>query len=69
MALNETYRGFAIRVERAALWHAKIVEASTGTVLPTMATALADEGAAIAILRARRLVDIYADALEMVRAA
>ena len=64
MALNETYRGFAIRLEKAGSWHAKIVETSTGAMLPTMATALFHEGHAAALFRARRLVDIYADALE-----
>ena len=63
--MNETYRGFAIRLERAGSWHAKIFETSTGTMLPTMATALVHEGYAAALARARRLVDIYADALKM----
>lgn len=62
--MNETYRGFAIRLERAGSWHAKIFETSTGTMLPTMATALVHEGSHAALSRARHLIDIYANALE-----
>jgi hypothetical protein len=62
--LDETYRGFAIRLERVGEWHAKIIEMATGALLPTMATALVEEGQATALFRARRLVDVYADALE-----
>ena len=69
MSLTESYRGFAIRLERAGSWQAKIVETSTGALLPTMATALVHEGQAAALLRARKLVDIYADALDCERAA
>ena len=63
--MNETYRGFAIRLERAGSWHAKIFETSTGAMLPTMATALVHEGYAAALARARHLVDLYADALKL----
>lgn len=67
--MNDTYRGFAIRLERGASWRATIVETQTGALLPTMATALMHEGADVALRRARKLVDIYADALDMARAA
>jgi len=58
------YRGFAIRIERHASWHAMIEEMATGATLPTMATAQQSEGQAVALRRARTLVDIYANALE-----
>lgn len=61
--MDETYRGYTIRVTRAALWHAVMIEPGSGAVLPTKATALMREGRTIAIDRARVLIDIYARAL------
>jgi len=49
---------------RSLSWHAVLVEPGTDIVLPTMATALLHEGPAIALTRARKLIDIYADAEE-----
>jgi hypothetical protein len=60
--LDEIYRGYTIRMTRSLSWHAVLVEPGTGIVLPTMATALLDEGPATALTRARKLIDIYADA-------
>ena len=60
--MDETYRGYTIRLTRSLSWHAVLVEPGTRAVLPTMATALIDEGRAIAVNRARMLIDIYADA-------
>jgi len=60
--LVETYRGYTIRLTQGLSWHAVLVEPETGAVLPTMATALLFEGATVAAARARRLIDIYADA-------
>jgi hypothetical protein len=60
--LDETYRGYTIRLTRSQSWHAVLVEPGTGIVLPTMATALLHEGPAVALARARKLIDIYADA-------
>lgn len=61
-ALDENYRGYTIRVTRKASWHAVLTEPGTRAVLPTMATALAAEGPAMAVTRARKLIDIYAEA-------
>ena len=60
--LDETYRGYTIRMTRSLSWHAVLVEPGTDIVLPTMATALLREGPAVALSRARKLIDIYADA-------
>lgn len=62
--MDEIYRGYTIRVTRSLSWHAVLVEPGTGAMLPTMATALLDEGRSVALFRARKLVDIYADAEE-----
>ncbi|MGV3491832.1 MAG: hypothetical protein ACO1OG_10965 [Devosia sp.] len=67
--MNETYRGFTIRLEQAGAWNAKIIEMSTGATLPTMATALLGEGPRMALVRARKLIDVYACALEAIRDA
>ncbi len=61
-ALDDSYRGYTIRVTRAAQWHAILMEPGTGAVLPTKATALLREGRGVALERARPLVDIYAAA-------
>lgn len=66
-ALDDSYRGYTIRVTRAAQWHAILLEPGTGAVLPTKATALLREGRGIAMDRARDLVDIYATASEALR--
>lgn len=57
--LTENYRGHRIRITRTRLWDAVIVEAETGVVLPTKATAQLDEGRAVLVTRARELIDIY----------
>ena len=62
--VDETYRGYTIRVTRNVRWDAILVDMATGTVLPTKATALMREGRTIAIDRARALIDIYAKAAE-----
>jgi len=67
-ALDDSYRGYIIRVTRAAQWHAILLEPGTGAVLPTKATALLREGRGVAMERAQRLVDIYAAAFEELRA-
>ena len=59
-ALDDSYRGYIIRVTRAAQWHAILLEPGTGAVLPTKATALLREGRGMALERARKLVDLYA---------
>lgn len=63
-ALDDSYRGYTIRVTRGAQWHAILLEPGTGAVLPTKATALLREGRGIAVERARKLVDVYATASE-----
>lgn len=62
VGVDETYRGYTIRLQRRQSWHAVLVEPGTGVVLPTMATALLHEGPATVLTRARKLIDIYADA-------
>jgi len=52
-ALDDSYRGYTIRVTRAAQWHAILLEPGTGAVLPTKATALLREGRGMALERAR----------------
>lgn len=66
-ALDDSYRGYIIRVTRAAQWHAILLEPSTGAVLPTKATALLREGRGMAMERARKLVDLYAAAFAELR--
>ena len=66
-ALDDSYRGYTIRVTRAAQWHAILLEPGTGAILPTKATALLREGRSVAMERARRLVDLYAAAFEQLR--
>jgi hypothetical protein len=58
--LDDSYRGYIIRVTRAAQWHAIVLEPGTGAVLPTKATALFREGRGVALERARKLIDLYA---------
>jgi len=60
--LTETYRGHSIRVTRAGFWDAVITHAETGIIFPTKARAELEEGAAVAIARACRLIDLYLDA-------
>lgn len=66
-ALDDSYRGYTIRVTRAAQWHAILLEPGTGAVLPTKATALLREGRGMALERARKLVDLYAAGAEELR--
>ncbi len=66
-ALDDSYRGYTIRVTRAAHWHAVLIEPGTGAVLPTKATALLREGRGVAMDRARNLIDLYATASEAQR--
>ena len=66
-ALDDSYRGYIIRVTRAAQWHAILLEPGTGAVLPTKATALLREGRGMALERARKLVDLYAAAFAELR--
>lgn len=65
--LDDSYRGYIIRVTRAAQWHAILLEPGTGAVLPTKATALLREGRGVAMERARKLVDLYATAFDELR--
>ena len=69
--LDDSYRGYTIRITRTTRWDAVLIEAATGLVLPTKATSLLREGRDVAIVRARALVDIYAnaDAARVSRAA
>ena len=60
--LDDSYRGYTISITRSVRWDAVLIETATGLVLPTKATALLGEGRSIAILRARALVDLYANA-------
>lgn len=57
--MTETYRGHCITITRTRFWDAVIVEAETGAVLPTKATAMLDEGRLVAIARACELIDLY----------
>lgn len=66
-ALDDSYRGYTIRVTRAAQWHAILLEPGTGAILPTKATALLREGRSVAMERARKLIDLYAAAFEQLR--
>lgn len=66
-ALDDSYRGYTIRVTRAAQWHAILIEPGTGAVLPTKATALLREGRGVAMERACKLVDLYTKAFEELR--
>lgn len=60
--MTENYRGHSIQVTRTRFWDAVIVEAETGLILPTKATALLREGRSVAIARACELIDLYVDA-------
>jgi hypothetical protein len=57
--LTENYRGHRIRITCTRLWDAVLVEADTGVVLPTKATAQLHEGCAVVVARARELIDLY----------
>lgn len=59
MYLN--YRGHQIRITRAGVWSAELVELSTGAVLPTKATAGAQEELTVCVERAACLVDLYVE--------
>lgn len=60
--MDDSYRGYTIRIARTTRWDAVLIEPVTGLVLPTKATALLSEGRGVAILRARTLIDLYASA-------
>ena len=60
--MQEVYRGHVIRLSRTSVWSAVLTEVATGAMLPTKATALEIEGYAVALIRARKLVDMYATA-------
>ena len=60
--MTENYRGHSIQVTRTRFWDAVIVEARTGIVLPTKATAQLHEGRSVAVARACELIDLYIDA-------
>lgn len=57
--MTENYRGHSIQVTRTRFWDAVIVEAETGIILPTKATASLREGRSVAYARACQLVDLY----------
>lgn len=60
--MTENYRGHSIEVTQSRIWDAVIVEAETGIVLPTKATAQLHEGRSVAVARACELIDLYLDA-------
>lgn len=60
--MDDSYRGYTIRITRTTRWDAVLIEAATGIVMPTKATALLREGRELAVVRARALVDLYASA-------
>ena len=60
--LDDSYRGYTIRITRTTRWDAVLVETATGLIMPTKATSLLREGREVAIVRARALVDLYANA-------
>ena len=60
--MDDSYRGYTIRITRTTRWDAVLIEAATGQVMPTKSTALFREGRDVAIVRARALVEIYANA-------
>lgn len=55
------YRGHRIHLKGVERWSAELVELATGTLLPTMLIANAEESFPEFAARARRLVDIYLD--------
>jgi len=65
--MTETYRGHSITVTRTSLWDAIIVEAETGIVLPTKATARLSEGRSVAVARACELIDLYMNTVPLER--
>lgn len=60
--MNREYRGHSIHLTCHRLWDAVIVDAETGVMLPTKATALLREGRWVAIARAYKLIDLYVEA-------
>ena len=63
----ENYRGHSIQVTRTRFWDAVIVEAESGNVLPTKATAQLHEGRSVAIARACELIDLYVGEAPVIR--
>ena len=60
--MTENYRGHSIRVTRRHFWDAVIIEAATGAILPTKASAQLHEGRSVVIARACELIDLYMNA-------
>lgn len=65
--MTENYRGHSIEVTQSRFWDAVIIEAETGIVLPTKATAQLHEGRSVAVARACELIDLYMDAAPLER--
>jgi hypothetical protein len=65
--LTENYRGHSIQVTRTRFWDAVIIEAATGIVLPTKATATLHEGRSVVLTRACELIDLYVGDAPVVR--
>lgn len=65
--MTENYRGHSIQVTRTRFWDAVIIEAETGMVLPTKATAQLREGRSVAVARACELIDLYIEAASIER--
>lgn len=59
--MQHEHRGHIIRITEGRWLRAELIERATGALLPTAATATADEGRDVLEDRARRLVDIYLD--------
>lgn len=60
--LDDSYRGYTIRITCTTRWDAVLIEAATGLVMPTKVTSLLRDGRDAALLRARALIDVYANA-------
>ena len=65
--MHFNYRGHEIRITRAGAWSAQLVELRTGAVLPTRATAEAQEALTVCVERAVRLVDLYLEGARRAR--
>lgn len=63
VGVERSYRGHAIKLCCADCWSAVIVNQENGVVLPTKATATQHEGRNVALERAIRLIDLYAEAM------
>ena len=65
--MNFNYRGHEIRITRAGAWSAQLVELRTGAMLPTRATAEAQEALTVCVERAVCLVDLYLEGARRAR--